>query len=463
MKLEIFLNFFILVAVKCVIASVNFTGLDTKNIKGKYKELESSFKKENTNKLFLNELKKSNYKNINVIALSTSRHYFNYRHTSNLLIAYKYLKNLGDIMDKNILLMIPFDQACDCRNIIEGTIFKEYEEFPGENIDGKKENPNLYKNLDIDYKNNNVRDEQIRRVIRHRYDGFTPQKNRLYTNGDKKKNLFIYMTGHGGVNFLKIQEFNIMSSSEFNLYIQELLIKNIYKYIFVIIDTCQGYSFYDDVLKFIYKNKINNVFLLSSSNRTENSYSLFSSKYLSVSTVDRFTYNFFNYLENIYRIYPTEPHKSAKSFSLYNILNYLKTQDIISEPTINNSNFSSSTFLHDKNILFYNSNLLIISRDLYESEYKQGYMKKKEERLSFQNICLGDLSFCGHIKSNIYRNMISLYENRSYYSVTETYLDEETYFTDYYFTSKAVDTNYSIKILLVLFFILLFILFFFFK
>ncbi|CRG96338.1 GPI-anchor transamidase, putative [Plasmodium gallinaceum] len=463
MELKFFLNFIILFGIKCVTASVNFTGLDIKNIKGKYKELENSAQKHNVNEQFLNELNKSNYKNINVIALSTSRHYFNYRHTSNLLIAYKYLKNLGDIMDKNIILMIPFDQACDCRNIIEGTIFKEYEHFPGESFDEKKENPNLYKNIYIDYKNNNVRDEQIRRVIRHRYDGFTPKKNRLYTSGDKKKNLFIYMTGHGGVNFLKIQEFNIMSSSEFNLYIQELLIKNIYKYIFVIIDTCQGYSFYDDVLKFIYKNKINNVFLLSSSNRTENSYSLFSSKYLSVSTVDRFTYNFFNYLENIYRIYPNEPYKNAKSFSMYNILNYLKTQNIMSEPTINNSKFSSSTFLHDKNILFYNSNFFIINKDFYESPHKYDYMKNKEERLSFQNECLGDLSFCGHIKGNIYTNMINLYNNRSYYSDIKVYMKEETHFADYYFTSKIFDTNNSIKILLALFFILFSILFFFFK
>ncbi|KAI4838411.1 GPI-anchor transamidase [Plasmodium brasilianum] len=465
MKLKLMLEWCTVVAIKIVIASFYFSGVDIKNMKGKYKEIENINKKENVIKeIFLNELKKLNYMNNNVIALSTSRHHFNYRHTCNLLIAYKYLKDIGDIIDTNILLMIPFDQACNCRNIIEGTIFKEYEIFPSENYDIHVRD-NLYTNLNIDYKNDNVKDEQIRRVIRHRYDAFSPKKNRLQTNGNKQKNLFIYMTGHGGVNFLKIQEFNIMSSFEFKLYIQELLIKNLYKYIFVIIDTCQGYSFYDDILHFINKYTIKNVFLLSSSNRNENSYSLFSSKFLSVSTVDRFTYHFFNYLENIYRIYPDEPHKNAKSFSMFNILNYLKTQHLISQATINNSKFNSSTFLHDKNILFFNSNLLPINKDdMNKSTYNQNDKDRRDDSFNSRKTCLGYLTLCGHIKSQIYANMANLYEDRSYYSNNMgVYLKEESYFTDYCFTSIHVNVNYMLKVLVFLFFLFFFLLIFLFK
>ncbi|SBT35914.1 GPI-anchor transamidase, putative (GPI8) [Plasmodium ovale wallikeri] len=457
-----------LAVIKGAIASVAFSGVDIKNMKGKYKEIQNSVNKENVNEIFLNELRMSNYMNNNVIALSTSRHYFNYRHTANLLIAYEYLKNIGDTIDQNILLMIPFDHACNCRNIIEGTIFKEYEKFSIDNFNKKRERENkyinLYTNINVDYKNDNVRDEQIRRVIRHRYDPFMPKKKRLYTTGNKEKNLFIYMTGHGGINFLKIQEFNIISSGEFNIYIQELLIKNMYKYIFVIIDTCQGYSFYEHIIKFIYKNKINNVFLLSSSNRNENSYSLFSSKYLSVSTVDRFTYHFFDYLKNIYKIYNKDIHKNAKSFSLYNILNYLKTQHLMSQPTINNSKFTSSKFVHDKNILFYNSNLLIINKDHEQKVQTQLNSENMTDKwLPFENKCLGDLRLCGHIKRKVYATMAGIYQDRSYYNSLAVYHTPESYFTDHYFLPNQVDLRSWDKILILLFFILLLFLFLLFK
>ncbi|CAA9988315.1 GPI-anchor transamidase, putative [Plasmodium knowlesi strain H] len=457
----------VLVAIKHAVApSVYFSGLDIKNMKGKYKEIEEGHAKQNVNDIFLHELKKSNYQlNNNIIALSTSRHYFNYRHTSNLLTAYKYLKNAGDNMDRNILLMVPFDQACNCRNMVGGTIFNEYEKPSSEDLKEKKMKENLYSHLNIDYKNDNIRDEQIRRVIRHRYDALTPVKYRLYTNGNREKNLFIYMTGHGGVSFFKIQDFNIVSSAEFSLYIQELLIKNIYKYIFVIIDTCQGYSFYDQILNFLEKNKINNVFLMSSSDKNENSYSLHSSRYLSVSTVDRFTFYFFSYLENINRIYADEPYKNTKAFSLYNILNYLKTQHLISTPTINNFKFSVSMFMHSKNILFYDSSGFYLSKDTQEGALdglgKSSYnAKHKTDKTATRNTCLGDLSACGHMKNEIHTHMGNLYSRSSFYNNVEVYFKEESHFTDYYFTAECFSGGYLLPSFLFLVIIALCLLFF---
>ncbi|KMZ80251.1 GPI8p transamidase [Plasmodium vivax India VII] len=457
----------VLLAVKRAVApTVYFSGLDIKNMTGKYKEIEERHAKQNVNDIFFRELKKSNYQlNSNIIALSTSRHYFNYRHTSNLLTAYKYLKHVGGNLDRNILLMVPFDQACNCRNIVEGTIFNEYEKPPSEDLKKKKMKGNLYSHLHIDYKNDNIRDEQIRRVIRHRYDALTPVKNRLYTNGNRERNLFIYMTGHGGVSFFKIQDFNIVSSAEFSLYIQELLIKNIYKYIFVIIDTCQGYSFYDQTLHFLKKKKINNVFLMSSSDKNENSYSLHSSKYLGVSTVDRFTFYFFSYLENMNRVYAHEPHKNAKAFSLYSILNYLKTQHLISTPTINSSKFSASMFMHSKNILFYDSSGFYVSKDA-EGNALEGLGKhrydasQRTDKTATRSTCLGDLITCGHVKNEIHTHMGNLYSRSSYYSNVEVFFKEESHFTDYYFTAERFAGGYLLPALLFLVVIALCLLFF---
>uniref|UniRef100_A0A8C9GPA4 GPI-anchor transamidase n=1 Tax=Piliocolobus tephrosceles TaxID=591936 RepID=A0A8C9GPA4_9PRIM len=454
---------FIFAVVKCVVASVYFSGVDIKNMKDKYHQIKSSSNiKENINNLFLTELKKTNYMNNNVIILSTSRYYFNYRHTTNVLTAYDYLKNIGDNVDKNILLMVPFDQACDCRHILHGTIFKNYDHTTNNKSKNKTIDENLYEHVNIDYKNDNVNDIQIKRVIRHRYDGFMPYKSRLYTTGNKEKNLFIYMTGHGGDKFLKVQEFNVISSAEFNLYLQELIIKQIYKFIFVIIETCRGYSFYNDILYFLNKNKINNIFLLSSSNPTENSYSLFSSSYLGVSTVDRFTYYFFTYLENISKTNSNGQHKNVNSFLMYNIINYLKTKHIISTPTLNKSNFNVTSFVHNKNIIFYNSNLLLISKDqdinddhtFHTINYDNKQNQNNNNQLKFQNTCLGDLTLCKHVKNKIYTYMATLYMHMSYYNNMDLFEKNEFYYNNYYFTYKNIDIEYLTKIIIIAFLVL---------
>lgn len=434
------------IKIGCVLGSINFSGLDTKNVRNNYRELlKNGNKKDINDVLFLEEYAKSNYTSVNVIAASTSRYFYNYRHTTNLLTAYNYVKECGDVMEKNLVLMVPFDQACDCRNIKAGTIFTKYKNSITESIDEIEEKKlNQYRNVHADYKNDNVRELHLRAVMRHRYSGFMPKRSRLPIYEEKKKNLFLYLTGHGGSNYLKIQEYNIISSSEFSLYIQELLIKNYYKFIFVIIDTCQGYSFYDVLLHYIKRKGIKNVFLLSSSDRVQNSISLFSSGYLSVSTIDRFTYNFFQYLENIYKVHnPNEAHKNVKHFSMSYMLNYLSTRAILSTPTINNPRFNLTMFLHDKNIIFYNSNPLLIEKEIYDFEYNASDIQKKDDRIEFRKICLSNLFKCDHLKKSIHENATTFYEHRNYYYNYKNYVKTPSYFTDYVFTSTC--SNDDIK------------------
>ncbi|VWU49492.1 GPI-anchor transamidase, putative [Hepatocystis sp. ex Piliocolobus tephrosceles] len=454
---------FIFAVVKYAVASISFSGVDIKNMKDKYHQIKSNNNiKENINNLFLKELKKANYMNNNVIILSTSRYYYNYRHTTNILIAYDYLKNVGDNINKNILLMVPFDHTCDCRNILHGTIYKNHNQIKSNSLKDNTLDENLYKNINIDYKNNNIYDIQLRRVIRHRYDGFMPYKTRLYTTVNKEKNLIIYMTGHGGEKFLKIQEFNIISSAEFKLYLQELIIKQIYKSIFVIIETCRGYSFYNDILYFLNKNKINNIFLLASSNPSENSYSLFSSGYLGVSTIDRFTNYFFTYLDNISKTNLNEQHKNVNSFLMHSVMNYLKTKYIISTPTVNKSNFNVSSLVHSKNIIFYNSNLLLIAKDqditgdhiINTTNYDNKQYQNNNNTLNFQNTCLGDLTLCKHMKNKIYTYMATLYMHMSYYNNMDLFEKKENFFNNYYFTYKNIDIEYLTKIIIIAFLVL---------
>ena len=59
------------------------------------------------------------YKNNFYILLSSSKFYFNYRHSSNVMIFYKYLKERG-ITDDRILLMLPENHVCNARNPMKG-------------------------------------------------------------------------------------------------------------------------------------------------------------------------------------------------------------------------------------------------------------------------------------------------------------------------------------------------------
>jgi GPI-anchor transamidase subunit K len=61
------------------------------------------------------------YSNNLYMIMSSSKFYFNYRHTVNALMIYQYLKKTG-ITDDQIILMLPSDHGCSPTNLFPGTI-----------------------------------------------------------------------------------------------------------------------------------------------------------------------------------------------------------------------------------------------------------------------------------------------------------------------------------------------------
>ena len=57
----------------------------------------------------------NSYANNLYILISSSKFFFNYRHSVNTMIIYKYLKDRG-ITDDQIILMLPENHACNARN-----------------------------------------------------------------------------------------------------------------------------------------------------------------------------------------------------------------------------------------------------------------------------------------------------------------------------------------------------------
>jgi GPI-anchor transamidase subunit K len=101
----------------------------------------------------------SDYSDVFYVLLSTSKFYFNYRHTGNTLSIYHHLKRMG-IPDDRIILMLPENHACNARNPFPGQIFFDLET-----------RENIYcEDIEVDYKSDDLTYESILNLIRGRYD-----------------------------------------------------------------------------------------------------------------------------------------------------------------------------------------------------------------------------------------------------------------------------------------------------
>lgn len=127
------------------------------------------------------------------VLVGTSRFWFNYRHLANVLSLYRTVKRLG-IPDSQIILMLPDDMACNPRNAFPGAVFNNADR--GLDLYGD--------NIEVDYRGYEVTVENFIRLMTDRWGEDTPRSKRLMT--DERSNILVYMTGHGGNEFLKFQD-----------------------------------------------------------------------------------------------------------------------------------------------------------------------------------------------------------------------------------------------------------------
>ena len=139
------------------------------------------------------------------VLVCTSRFWFNYRHMANTLSIYHTVKRLG-IPDNQIILMLADDVSCNARNLYPGSIFNN-----------KDHNIDLYNfdnNIEVDYKGYEVTVDNFMKILTNKFE-YQANSKKLLTNKDS--NVFVYMTGHGGENFLKFQDFEEIVSEDLNM------------------------------------------------------------------------------------------------------------------------------------------------------------------------------------------------------------------------------------------------------
>lgn len=86
-------------------------------------------------------------------------------------------------------------------------------------------------------------------------------------NSDKNSNVLIFITGHGGDEFFKFQDFDEINSDEFASVFSKMHERGRYKQILLFFDTCQASTMIDKI-------RAPNIYAVSSSKLGESSYSV---------------------------------------------------------------------------------------------------------------------------------------------------------------------------------------------
>ncbi|KZV76469.1 hypothetical protein PENSPDRAFT_680137 [Peniophora sp. CONT] len=213
------------------------------------------------------------------VLVCSSRYWFNYRHMSNTLGMYRTVKRLG-IPDSNIILMLADDAACNSRNRFPGCVHAD----AGRHLD-------LYgENIEVDYRGYEVTVESLLRLLTGRVDPSVPRSKRLLT--DDRSNIFVYMTGHGGNEFLKFQDNEELSAFDIADAFEQMWQKKRYHEMFFMMDTCQANSMYSKLYS-------PNILATGSSRVGQNSYSYENDADIGVAVIDGFTHFTLDFMEGI--------------------------------------------------------------------------------------------------------------------------------------------------------------------
>ncbi|GLJ44112.1 hypothetical protein SUGI_0919880 [Cryptomeria japonica] len=213
------------------------------------------------------------------VLVCTSRFWFNYRHMANTLSLYRTVKRLG-IPDERIILMLADDMACNARN-----------SHPAQVFNNENHQINLYgDNVEVDYRGYEVTVENFLRVLTGRHEPAVPRSKRLLS--DEGSHILLYMTGHGGDQFLKFQDSEEIQSHDLADAIEQMREKRRFKELMIMVDTCQAATLYSQLYS-------PGVLAIGSSLKGENSYSHHLDSDVGVSVVDRFTFYTLAFFEKL--------------------------------------------------------------------------------------------------------------------------------------------------------------------
>ncbi|XP_052208365.1 uncharacterized protein LOC127812085 isoform X2 [Diospyros lotus] len=192
--------------------------------------------------------------------------------------------------------MLADDMACNARN-----------KYPAQVFNNENHRLNLYgDNVEVDYRGYEVTVENFLRVLTGRHETAVPRSKRLLS--DEGSHILLYMTGHGGDEFLKFQDSEELQSHDLADAVKQMKEKSRFKELLIMVDTCQAATLFSQL-------RSPGVLAIGSSMKGENSYSHHLDSDVGVSVVDRFTFYTLAFFERL-NIYDNASLTSL--FSSYN-------------------------------------------------------------------------------------------------------------------------------------------------
>lgn len=211
----------------------------------------------------------SNHTSNWAVLVCTSRYWFNYRHMANTLSFYRTVRRMG-IPDDRIVLMLGDDAACSPRS-----------RYPAQVFNSESHALDVYgSNVEVDYRGHEVTVESFVRVLTGRHDSAVPRAKRLLS--DAGSNVLVYITGHGGNEFIKFQDTEELLAADVADAIAQMHRKGRYRELLLVVETCQASTLYGRV-------RSPGVLAMSSSVKGESSYSFTTDLDVGVALIDRFT------------------------------------------------------------------------------------------------------------------------------------------------------------------------------
>lgn len=168
--------------------------------------------------------------------------------------------------------------ACNPRNAFPGTVYN--------NADRALD---LYgDNIEVDYRGYEVTVESFIRLLTDRLGDDVPRSKRLGT--DAGSNVLVYMTGHGGDQFLKFQDSEEIGAWDLADAFGQMWEKKRYHELLFMVDTCQANTMYTHLYS-------PNIIATGSSGLDQSSYSHHADNDVGVAVIDRWTYYILEFLE----------------------------------------------------------------------------------------------------------------------------------------------------------------------
>ena len=199
-----------------------------------------------------------------VVVVGTSRYWANYRHAANALIVEDIARRFGVT---KTLVMIAEPCACSARNPVRGWLYL------GRWLDASR----------IHYGGEQASVRNFKDVLTGRRPGL---------DSGPSSNVLLYLTGHGGDQFLKFHDADEINSHEIAAALKEMRLKLRYRKMLLIIDTCQAASLFSQL------ETNSSILGIASSLVGENAYAAPPDPIIGVSLADRFTFALAQYFDD---------------------------------------------------------------------------------------------------------------------------------------------------------------------